>query len=137
MATSHRQLLTVLKDELAFLESGGYQTERARPPFMFQDSPTCLNFEFWKKPRPCSECTLTQLAPENAQAKKVPCRYIPLNDLGHTIDWFYRYGTQEEMEAAMRQWLEAIIARLERIVREETDSLSIAEFSSFMRRISL
>lgn len=134
---SHRHLLTVLKGELAFLENGGYQTERPRPPFIFQDSPSCLNFEFWKKPRPCSECTLTQLAPESAQAKKVPCRHIPLNDLEHTIDWFYRYGTQEELETAMRQWLETTIARLERIVREEADSVTIAEFSNFMRRISL
>jgi hypothetical protein len=137
MATSHRELLTVLKDELAFLESGGYNTERARPPFIFQDSPICLNFESWRKPRPCSECVLTQLAPENAQAKKVPCRYIPLNDLEHTIDWFYRYGTQEELEAAMRHWLERTIARLELIVREEADSLGVAEFSRFMRHISL
>jgi hypothetical protein len=52
------------------------------------------------------------------------------------IDWFYRSGTQEELETATRQWLETTIARLERIVRQEADSLSIGEFSKFMRRIS-
>jgi hypothetical protein len=120
MASGQRKLLTLLKDELAFLQSGGYQAQRARPPFIFQDSPTCLNFEFWRKPRPCSECLLTQLAPESAQVKKVPCRYIPLNELGQTVDWFYRSGTQEELEEATKEWLKTTIARLERIEREES-----------------
>ena len=48
MTKDKRDLLDVLKAELQFLEKGGYRhTARAewRPQFIFQDSPTCLNFD--------------------------------------------------------------------------------------------
>jgi len=54
-----------------------------------------------------------QLIPENAQSHKVPCRYIPLNDRGESVDSFYRTGTQEELEAAVVAWLNVTIERLE------------------------
>jgi hypothetical protein len=63
-------VLTVLKRELDFLEKGGYRhTARApwRPQFIFQDSPSRLNFDPTQKPEPCSDCTRTQLVPENFQ----------------------------------------------------------------------
>jgi hypothetical protein len=81
---------------------------------MFQDSPTCLNFDPTQQPRPCSDCILMQLVPEDLRSKKNPCRYIPLSENGQTIDSFYRTGTQEELEAAAAQWLRTTIARLER-----------------------
>ncbi len=81
---------------------------------MFQDSPTCLNFDPTLAPRPCSECILTQLAPEDMRRKKFPCRYIPLNGREETIDSFYRFGTQEELEPELRRWLKATIERIER-----------------------
>ena len=127
MATDERDLLNVLRAELAFLEKGGYRhTARAawRPQFMFQDSPTCLNFDSTQKPRACSECILTQLVPEDSQNRKIPCRYIALNEQGETIDSFYRYGTQEELEAAVGQWLKTTIARLE---REKAEGLRTSE----------
>jgi hypothetical protein len=117
MSGDKRDLLTVLKKELEFLEKGGYRhTARAawRPQYVFQDSPTCLNFDPTQQPRPCSECVLTQLVPEDTQRKKIPCRYIPLNDQGETIDSFYRSGTQEELESALGRWLKATIDRLEK-----------------------
>ncbi|HYL62670.1 MAG TPA: hypothetical protein VE077_08610 [Candidatus Methylomirabilis sp.] len=117
MANHERGLLEVLRAELKFIEIGGYRhSARAtwRPHFMFQDSPTCLNFDPTQPPKPCSDCVLMQLVPENAQSRKVPCRYIPLNELGETIDSFYRTGTQEELEAAVVQWLKTTITRLER-----------------------
>jgi hypothetical protein len=110
-----RDLLTVLKKELEFLENGGYRnTARAawRPQYVFQDSPTCLNFA--RQPKPCSECILTQLVPEDMQRKKIPCRYIPLNQRGETIDSFYRSGTQEELESALGRWLKATIEHLQK-----------------------
>jgi hypothetical protein len=116
MTTDKRDLLTVLRDELELLEMGGYRhTERApwRPHFAFQDSPTCLNFDPTSQPRPCSECILTQLVPRDMQRKKFPCRYIPLNESGETIDSFYRSGTQEELESELRRWLKATIECLE------------------------
>jgi hypothetical protein len=48
MTNDKRNLVDVLKAELEFLEKGGYRhTARAawRPQFVFQGSPTCLNFD--------------------------------------------------------------------------------------------
>jgi hypothetical protein len=117
MTKDKRDLLEVLKAELEFLEKGGYRhTARApwRPQFMFQDSPTCLNFDPAQQPRLCSECLLMQFVPEDLRSNKIPCRHIPLSDHGETIDSFYRIGTQEELEVAVAQWLKTTIARLER-----------------------
>lgn len=116
MAKDKRDLLDVLKAELAFLEKGGYRiTARVpwRPQFLFQDSPTCLNFDPAELQKPCSECVLVQLLPEKLRDKKIACRYIPLNEYGETIDSFYRSGTQEELEVSFSRWLKTTIARLE------------------------
>jgi hypothetical protein len=116
MAKDKRDLLDVLKAELAFLEKGGYQVIARvpwRPQFLFQDSPTCLNFDPSEPQVPCSDCVLVQLLPEKLRDKKIACRYIPLNELGETIDSFYRSGTQEELEASFSRWLKTTIARLE------------------------
>jgi len=117
MTNDNRDLLEALKAELEFLEKGGYRhTARAqwRPQFIFQDSPTCLNFDSTRPSRPCSDCILMQLVPEDSRSTKIPCRYIPLSEQGETIDSFYQTGTQEELEAAVRQWLRTTIQRLER-----------------------
>jgi hypothetical protein len=117
MTNDTRDLLTVLKKELEFLEKGGYRhTARAawRPQYVFQDSPTCLNFDPTQQARPCSECILTQLVPGEMQRKKFPCRYIPLNERGENIDSFYRFGTQDELELELGRWLKATIESLEK-----------------------
>jgi hypothetical protein len=117
MTYDTRNLLTVLKKELEFLEKGGYRNSaRApwRPQLVFQDSPTCLNFDPTQLARPCSECILTQLVPGEMQRKKFPCRYIPLNERGETIDSFYRSGTQEELESELWRWIKATIESLEK-----------------------
>jgi hypothetical protein len=127
MNKNKRDLLDVLKAELRFVESGGYRhTARAawRPQFLFQDSPTCLNFDPTEPHGPCSDCILMQLVPEELRSKKIPCRFVPLSDQGETIDSFYRTATQEELESAVVQWLRATIARLE---REKTESLRASE----------
>lgn len=115
MTNDKRDLLEVLKAELDFLEKGEYRhPARAawRPQFMFQDSPTCLNFEPSKHPKPCSDCALMQLVPVDPQERKFPCRYIALNERGDTLDLLYRTGTQEELESVFAQWLKTTIARL-------------------------
>ena len=117
MKNDKRDLLIVLKKELEFLEKGGYHhTKRTawRAQYVFQDSPTCLNFDPTQQPRPCSECILMQLVPKEMRQKKVPCRYIPLSNSGETVDSFYRSGTEEELELALGQWLRATIQRLEK-----------------------
>jgi hypothetical protein len=117
MTKDKRDLLDVLKAELQFLEKGGYRhTARAewRPQFIFQDSPTCVNFDPTQPSKPCSDCILMQLTPEDQRDEKIPCRYIPLSENGETIDSFYRTGTQEELEIVVGRWLKATITRLER-----------------------
>ncbi len=109
MTNDKRDLLTVLKRELDFPDKGGYRhIARApwRPQFIFQDSPSCLNFDPAQATKPCGDCVLTQLAPETFRNRNIPCRYVPLNDSGATIDSFYRSGTQTELETAFGQWLE-------------------------------
>ena len=116
MTGDPRDLLKVLKAELEFVEKGGYRhTARAawRPQFIFQDSPTCLNFDPAQPPKPCSDCVLMQLVPKDQQNRKIACRYIPLNEQGETIDSFYRFGTRDELEATFGKWLRATIQRLE------------------------
>ena len=129
MNTDNRNLLSVLRKELEFLEKGGYHDPDSvpwRPKFIFQDSPACLNFDLSQQPKPCSDCALTQLVPENLRDKKIPCRYIPLNEKGETIDSFYRSGTRRELEAAFRGWLRTTILSLQdQILVKATASESV------------
>ncbi len=76
--TDKRDLLAVLKTELSFLESGGYASDANpwRPAFIFEDSPSCLNFGESSKPHACSECALVQLVPESRRKESRPCRFI-------------------------------------------------------------
>lgn len=115
MANDDRDLLTVLKAELEFLEKGGYRrspSARWRPQFIFEDSPTCINHGRTGVPRPCSECILMNLVPADCRNERIPCRHIPLNPEGFTIDTYYRLGTQEEVESALAVWLRKIIEQL-------------------------
>src|SRR5215831_12087203 len=81
---------------------------------MFEDSPTCFNRDPTKERRPCSECPLIAFVPQDQCKKGSPCRYIPLNELGETVDSLYHTGTQEELEAAAVNWLKVTIEMLQR-----------------------
>lgn len=115
MPRDDRNLLEVLKFELEFLEQGGYgrlPREAWRPRFIFEDSPTCMNFNS-KDREPCDECLLMQFVPQEARTEQTPCIHIPLSPTGETIASLYRTGTQQELEAALGAWLRATIRRLE------------------------
>lgn len=117
MPKDNRDLLDVLKFELEFLKQGGYgRSPRTpwRPQFIFEDSPTCINFNSQGPPEPCAHCVLMQLVPPERREEKIPCRHILLNDQGETVDSLYRWGTQQELEAAVEVWLRAAIEKLER-----------------------
>jgi hypothetical protein len=109
-------ILEILRFELRFLESGGYARSKSswRAPYIFEDSPTCLNFMDSARTHPCSECRLIQLVPMEYRGKDVPCRFIPLNDNGETVDSLYHTGTEAEMEKALRSWLTREIHGIER-----------------------
>jgi hypothetical protein len=115
MPKDNRNLSDMLKFELEFLEQGGYgrlPREPWRARFIFEDSPTCMNFNS-KDREPCSECLLMQFVPENARKLRTPCIHIPLSPSRETLDSLYRTGTQQEIEEALGAWLRATIGRLE------------------------
>ena len=116
MSHNNRDILEILRFELQFLEEGGYACSSHAPwraPYIFEDSPSCLNFKQSDRPHPCNECLLTQLVPPELREHDLPCRFIPLNDKGQTIDSLYRTGTHEEMVEALRDWLQREIRRIE------------------------
>lgn len=109
-----RDILDVLKAELAFLEKGGYASwprPVRRFQHIFEDSPACMNYNF-SNFAPCSECVLMQLVPPESHGSRIPCRHIPLNGEGHTLDSLYRYGGP--IEEIYGKWLRATIAGLEK-----------------------
>jgi hypothetical protein len=116
MPVDNRDLLGILKSELHFLENGGCRESpgtRWRPQFILEDSPTCQNYGSIQRLLPCSECFWTRFVPQDCRGERIPCRHIPLNVEGHTIDMFYRLGTPEEPEAAWAGWLRRTIQRPE------------------------
>ena len=116
MRKDERDLLEVLRFELEFLEKGGYGSSPRdpwRPQFIFEDSPTCMNYDSRENPGPCSECVLMQLVPPELRSEKIPCRHIPLNAVGETLDSLYRCADQREVEETVGNWLRTTIRRLE------------------------
>lgn len=116
MATDDRDILEVLKFELAFLEQGGYgRSVRTpwKPTSVFQDSITCLNFGESEKVHPCSECLLIDFVPPQQRQAEVPCHHILLNPRGETVDSVNRYDNQQELEEKVKDWLRATIQRIE------------------------
>jgi len=115
MQRDERDLLEVLKFELKFLEDGGYgrsPSARWRPQLIFEDSPTCMNFNS-EEHGPCSDCALIQLVPPQFRSADIPCRHIPMDGSGETLDSLYRYSDQGEIEDVFGNWLRRTIARLE------------------------
>ena len=116
MHRDERDLLEVLKFELDFVEKGGYgrsPREPWRPQFIFEDSPTCMNYDCKESPGPCSDCVLMHWIPTDQREAKVPCRHIPLGPSGETLDSLYRYADEHEIEEAVAGWLRATISQLE------------------------
>lgn len=109
-------LLQTLKAELAFVEKGGYRNRPRfpwRPSFVFEDSPTCINFDEKNERRPCSDCLLMQFVPDDRKDLAFPCRHIPLTSDGDSVAHYYECGTEAELEAALKSWLTDKIAELE------------------------
>ena len=112
-----RNLTSVLRSELVFLDAGGYSAwagARWRLPLVFEESPTCPNFNDTTHSLACRDCCLMQLVPLRHHNKDVPCRYIPLNEVGETLDTLYRWGTMEDLNLIFRRWLVHTIEQLER-----------------------
>jgi len=54
-----------------------------------------------------------QFVPSEHRSEKFPCRHIPLDASGQTLDSLYRCCNQQEVEEAVRNWLRVAIERLE------------------------
>jgi hypothetical protein len=72
-----------------------------------------MNYDSKENPGPCSDCVLMQLVPPERRSEKIPCRHIPFNGSGETLDSLYRYSDQNETEETVGNWLRATIQRLE------------------------
>lgn len=115
MQRDDRDLLEVLKFERQFLRDGGYgRSPRTpwKPQLIFEDSPTCMNFNS-ARVGPCSNCVLIGLVPAEFRGAQVPCRYIPFDESGATLDSLYHHGDQQQTEGTVEHWLDATIQKLE------------------------
>jgi len=118
MAADDRDVLEVLKQELRFIEDGGYGRSvrtPSKPTSIFQDSLTCLNFGDPNRTHPCDECLLMDLVPPERRSENIPCHHIPLSPGGETIDSLDRREDQAEMEEVVKNWLRSIINMLEAV----------------------
>ena len=115
MRRDDAEILKMFQFELRFLEDGGYgrspRTPR-RASYVFEDSPTCLNFDDASRPHPCAECPLMAFVPYQFQGESAPCRFVALTQAGETVDHFYQSGTQMELEEALACWLRKQIGRM-------------------------
>jgi len=115
--------LETLKAQLDFIEKGGYRNpDNAlwRPPAIFLDSPTCLNFHVPHGTRPCDACILMQFVPTERLRAAIPCHHIPLTEAGDTVASAEGWADQEELEKLVRGWLRTAIAQLERALQGST-----------------
>jgi hypothetical protein len=117
MPEDKADVLEVLKTELNFLEMGGYSLGRwasLGPEFIFEDSPTCINYDRTENPSPCTGCALMHFVPLERRSERIPCRHIPLNASGATLDSLYRDNDRRAVEEAVGNWLRCTIDRLEK-----------------------
>jgi hypothetical protein len=115
MRTNSQKVLALLRQELAFLDGGGYKGNSHsawRPPYLFEESPSCPNFSDRSRSHACTDCWLIQYVSPELRDEQIPCRFVQLED-GVTVDSLYRHGTQAEAEQSLRHWLRNQIHELE------------------------
>ena len=112
MKRRNENTLRVLKNELSFVQKGGYRAPLVwRAPLIFEDSPTCPKERCSACPQ--ANCVLMSFVPTKCRYESVPCRHIPLNETGETLDSLYRTGTNAEIEQSLEGWLLETIEQLE------------------------
>jgi hypothetical protein len=116
MANDDRDILELLKEELSFIEQGGYgRSVRTpwKPKSTFQDSLTCINYGYPYRAHPCNECHLLEFVNPEDRATEVPCHHIRLNAAGETIEDLEGEDNEAKLERKVRDWLRARIKELE------------------------
>jgi len=116
MTKDERDLLTLLHEELNFVENGGYGRS-VRTPWLpksiFQDSLSCVNYGYPYRAHPCSECHLIDFVAPEHRCEMVPCHHIALDAAGDTIEDLELDGDESKAELLVKQWLRARINELE------------------------
>jgi hypothetical protein len=116
MTTDTRDRLEILKAELDFIEKGGYgRPVRTpwRPPSVFRDSLSCINYGYPYRAHPCGECLLNDFVPEARRAATLPCHHIPLDAAGETVEGLELGDNQQLLEEKVKVWLRARIDEIE------------------------
>jgi hypothetical protein len=116
MTKDDRDILGILKDELEFIEKGGYgRSVRTpwKPTSALQDSLTCINFGDPGRAHPCSDCRLMDFVAPEHHAENIPCHFIPLTESGETVEDLELKGNQSRLEESLKQWLRKKISELE------------------------
>lgn len=125
MTTDERDILELLKNELAFIESGGYGRS-VRTPWLsksvFQDSLSCINYGYPYRAHPCNECHLLDFVAPEHRTEQVPCHYIPLNTDGETIEDLELQDNEARLEREVARWLRD---RIKQIEEERANAASI------------
>jgi len=116
MAKDDRDILELLKQELSFIEEGGYGRS-VRTPWLpksvFQDSLSRLNYGYPYRAHPCSECHLLDFVTPDDRSQSVPCHFIPLNEAGNTIEELEMKGDESRTQSVVKSWLRGKISQLE------------------------
>jgi len=116
MANDDRDILELLKDELEFIEKGGYVRSVHAPwklKSTFQESATCLNYGYPYRAHPCNECCLLEFVNPEHQGAEIPCHYIALNEAGETIDDLEADDNEARLAHKVSDWLRTKIMELE------------------------
>ena len=116
MAKDDRDILEILRDELVFIEKGGYGRS-VRTPWLpksiFQDSLACLNYGYPYRAHPCAECHLLDFVGQQDHSQTVPCHFIPLNDARNTIEELELEGSEWQTINTVKKWLQGKIGQIE------------------------
>src|SRR4051812_45179223 len=116
MTMDERDILELLKDELDFVEKGGYGRS-VRTPWQskstFQDSMSCINYRDPHRTHPCNECHLLDFVSPEDRTQNVPCHHIPLNADGDTIQDLEQQDNQAKLEQEVSGWPRARIKEIE------------------------
>jgi hypothetical protein len=116
MTKDDRDILEILKDELDFIEKGGYgRSVRTpwQPKSILQDSLTCINYADPNHTHPCSECRLLDFVSSEHKDEEVPCHFIPLNETGETVESLELKDNEAKLEREVKDWLRARIREIE------------------------
>ncbi|HEY8225500.1 MAG TPA: hypothetical protein VIG25_09500 [Pyrinomonadaceae bacterium] len=125
MANDDRDILELLEEELDFIEKGGYGRS-VRTPWqrksIFQDSLTCINYEYPYRIHPCCDCHLLDFVRPGDEVGEIPCHHIPLNETGETIEDLEAEDNEAILERRVKDWLRARIKG----IQEERAAKAIA-----------